>query len=112
MLTPVHPSTAIFSCTRNVDGCTRRVAELREGLVEEGRRRRQLNDERRFAAQSELRRVVAESLGVEEKEVMLRLLIQVCAVQQSPDVPPVCSRNFKAAHILRLRMRNSCTYLR
>lgn len=57
---------------------TRRVAELREGLVEEGRRRRQLYDERKWAAQSELRRVLAERAAVREKEGTLRLLLQVC----------------------------------
>lgn len=55
----------------------RRVAELRETLVEEGRRRRHLYDEKRWAAQSELRRVLAESNAVQEKERTLRLLLQV-----------------------------------
>ena len=41
------------------------------------RRRRQLYDERKWAAQSELRRVLAESAAVREKEGMLRLLLQV-----------------------------------
>lgn len=55
----------------------RRVAELREALVEEGRRRRLLYEERRWAAQSELRRVLAEKMAVEEKDGMLRLLLAV-----------------------------------
>ena len=55
----------------------RRVADCREALVEEGRRRRQLYDERRWAAQSELRRVLAETDSLEEKEGVLRLLLQV-----------------------------------
>ncbi|CAN0449105.1 unnamed protein product, partial [Pylaiella littoralis] len=55
----------------------RRVAELREGLVEEGRRRRQLYGERKWAAQSELRRVLAERAAVGEKGGMLRLLLKV-----------------------------------
>lgn len=55
----------------------RRVAELREGLVEEGRRRRLLYEERTWAAQSELRRVLAEKTAVEEKDGMLRLLLKV-----------------------------------
>lgn len=46
--------------------------------MEEGRRRRQLYDERKWAAQSELRRVLAERAAVREKEGMLRLLLQVC----------------------------------
>lgn len=48
--------------------------------MEEGRRRRQLYDEREWAAQSELRRVLAESVSVGEKEGMLRLLLKVGAV--------------------------------
>lgn len=55
----------------------RRVAELREGLVEEGRRRQLLYEERRWAATSELRRVRAEQAAVKEKEGMLRLWVQV-----------------------------------
>lgn len=55
----------------------RRVAELREGLVEEGRRRKLLYEEKRWAAQSELRRVRAEDTAVWEKTGMLRLLLQV-----------------------------------
>ena len=46
--------------------------------MEEGRRRRQLYDERKWAVQSELRRVLAERAAVMEKEGMLRLLLQVC----------------------------------
>ena len=45
--------------------------------MEEGRRRRLLYDERKWAAQSELRRVLAERAAVREKEGMLRLLLQV-----------------------------------
>ena len=45
--------------------------------MEEGRRRRQLYEERRWAAQSELRRVLAEKTAVEEKDGMLRLLLKV-----------------------------------
>lgn len=55
----------------------RRIAELREALVEEGRRRRQLYDEKRWAAQSELRRVLSEKVAVQEKEGMLRLMLKV-----------------------------------
>ncbi|CAM9262946.1 unnamed protein product, partial [Ectocarpus fasciculatus] len=57
--------------------CRRRVAELRESLVEEGRRRRQLYEERKWAAQSESRRVLAERAAVGEKEGMIRLLVKV-----------------------------------
>lgn len=46
--------------------------------MEEGRRRRYLYEERRWAAQSELRRVLAERVGANEKEGMLRLLLKVC----------------------------------
>lgn len=45
--------------------------------MEEGRRRRHLYDERKWAAQSELRRVLAERGAVGEKEGMLRLLLKV-----------------------------------
>lgn len=64
-------------CSQYISSQTRRVAELREDLVEEGRRRRLLYDERKWAAQSELRRVLAERAAVREKEGMLRLLLQV-----------------------------------
>lgn len=60
---------------------TRRVAELREGLVEEGRRRRLHYEERKWAAQSELRRVRAEETAVGEKDGMLRLLLKVSVRQ-------------------------------
>lgn len=53
------------------------MAELRESLVEEGRRRRQLYEERKWAAQSESRRVLAERAAVGEKEGMIRLLVKV-----------------------------------
>lgn len=76
---------ATIACYHNcIASQTRRVAELREGLVEEGRRRRQLYDERKWAAQSELRRVLAEREAVREKEGMLRLLLQVCILGASP----------------------------
>ncbi|CAM9647190.1 unnamed protein product, partial [Ectocarpus sp. 12 AP-2014] len=57
--------------------CRRRVAELRESLVEEGRRRRQLYEERKWAVQSEFRRLLAERAAVGEKEGMIRLLVKV-----------------------------------
>lgn len=55
----------------------RRVAELRESLVEEGRRRQLLYKERRWTTTSELRRVRAEQVAVNEKEGMVRLWLQV-----------------------------------
>ncbi|CAM9386389.1 unnamed protein product, partial [Ectocarpus sp. 8 AP-2014] len=57
--------------------CRRRVAELRESLVEEGRRRRQLYEERKWVVQSEFRRLLAERAAVGEKEGMIRLLVKV-----------------------------------
>lgn len=53
------------------------MAELRESLVEEGRRRRQLYEERKWAVQSEFRRLLAERAAVGEKEGMIRLLVKV-----------------------------------
>jgi len=77
-----YPSTAHGQSTQptpvgEYHSRDRRVAELREALVEEGRRRRQLYEERKWAAQSELRRVLAERAAIGEKEGTLRLLLKV-----------------------------------
>lgn len=64
-------------CAETSNDTDRRVAELRESLVEEGRRRQLMYEERRWAAASELRRVRAEEAAVKEKEGMLRLWLQV-----------------------------------
>lgn len=45
--------------------------------MEEGRRRRQLYDERKWVAQSELRRARAESVAVQEKDGIFSLLLKV-----------------------------------
>lgn len=43
-------------------------------------------NERKWAAQSELRRVRAEKVAVEEKEGVLRLLLKVCVVRETTQV--------------------------